>query len=136
MDAAKARRLLAGSGVAHLATVDVEGKPHVVPICFALDGDTIFFAVDQKPKRTINLQRLRNIARNPHVAVLADHYEDDWERLWWVRVDGMAQVLDPGSAADHAISVLVGRYPQYRANRPGGPVVAIKIERLSGWSAT
>ena len=136
MEAARARRLLSESMVAHLATVDVDGKPHVVPICFALDGETILFAVDGKPKRTTDLQRLRNIARNPHVAVLADHYEDEWERLWWVRADGLARVLEDRDVAERAIDQLSERYSQYRAKRPGGPVVAIKIERMSGWSAT
>jgi PPOX class probable F420-dependent enzyme len=136
MDAAKARRLLAESLVAHLATVDAGGKPHVVPICLALDGDTIFFAVDHKPKRTTELRRLRNIGRNPNVAVLADHYEDDWDRLWWVRADGVARVLEPGPQTERAIDLLSERYPQYRATRPGGPVVAIAIQRVSGWTAT
>ena len=129
------RRRLGESRVARLATVGVHGKPHVVPVCFVLDGDTIFSAVDHKPKRTSGLQRLRNIAANPSVAVLADHYEEDWRTLWWVRADGMARVLVPGAEAERAIDMLVHRYPQYMRQRPGGPVVAITITRLSGWSA-
>jgi len=96
----------------------------------------IFFAVDHKPKRSSDLQRLRNIAMNPDVAVLADHYEEDWDRLWWVRVDGRARVLDAGDAAERALDALSARYPQYRRTRPTGPVVSIHITRLSGWSAS
>jgi PPOX class probable F420-dependent enzyme len=100
-------------------------------------SDEIFFAVDHKPKRTFDLQRLRNIAANPYVAVLADRYEEDWSRLWWIRVDGRAHVLDATDASsERAIDALAARYPQYRGARPSGPVVSIHIERLSGWSAT
>jgi PPOX class probable F420-dependent enzyme len=120
--------------VARLATVDAAGRPHVVPICFAVDGDTLYFAVDAKPKRTADLKRLRNIAANPAVSVLFDHYEDDWSKLWWVRVDGAARVVGDAAEADRAIGLLVGRYTQYARTRPGGPVVAIAIDRMSGWS--
>jgi PPOX class probable F420-dependent enzyme len=99
-------------------------------------SDEIFFAVDHKPKRTTDLQRLRNIRANPNVAVLADHYEEDWRRIWWVRIDGRARVLDARGASEHAIDALSARYPQYTRVRPDGPVVSIRIERLSGWSAT
>jgi PPOX class probable F420-dependent enzyme len=134
MEKAEARRRLAGSRVAHLATVSAEGRPHIVPIVFALDGDTLYFAVDAKPKRTANLQRLRNIAANPAVSVLADHYEDDWTRLWWVRADGTARVVTDDSEASRAIDLLASRYRQYLTQRPGGPVVAIHIDRLTGWT--
>ena len=120
--------------MARLATVGI--KPHIVPICFALDGDTIYLAVDRKPKRTTELQRLRNIATNPSVAVLVDHYEDDWTRLWWVRVDGTARILDAGDESVRALTLLAARYPQYQDQRPDGPVVAIRIDRLTGWSAS
>src|SRR5438132_13122664 len=133
MDAATARRRLGDALVARLATVGI--KPHIVPICFALDGDTMYLAVDRKPKRTTELQRLRNIATNPSVAVLVDHYEDDWTRLWWVRVDGTARILDAGDESVRALTLLAARYPQYQDQRPDGPVVAIRIDRLTGWSA-
>ena len=129
------RRRIADAKVARLATVGAGGKPHVVPITFAVDGDTIYFAVDAKPKRTTDLKRLRNIAANPSVSVLVDHYEDDWERLWWVRIDGTARLLADGAQAVRATDLLAARYPQYRRVRPGGPVVAISIERMSGWSS-
>jgi len=134
MDATAMRRRIADAKVARLATVGAGGKPHVVPITFAVDGDTIYFAVDAKPKRTTDLKRLRNIAANPSVSVLVDHYEDDWARLWWVRIDGTARLLAEGAQAVRATDLLAARYPQYRRARPGGPVVAISIDRISGWS--
>jgi PPOX class probable F420-dependent enzyme len=134
MDTTAMRRLISESRVAHLATAGAGGRPHVVPIVFVLEGETLYFAVDAKPKRTTDLQRLRNITANPAVSVLFDHYEEDWSRLWWVRVDGAARVLGDGAEAHHVIDVLVGRYAQYRNARPGGPVVAISIERMTGWS--
>lgn len=135
MDETQLRDRFASCRVAHLATVDGAGKPHVVPIVFAIDNDTIFFAVDQKPKRTGELKRLRNIAENPAVAVLADHYGDDWRALWWVRADGTARVLEPGPETDRAIALLMQRYTQYHGHLPPGPAVAIEVERWSGWSA-
>ena len=135
MDQAAHRERFASARVAHLATVDDDGRPHLVPVVFALEGNTIYFAVDQKPKKTTRLQRLRNIASNPAVAMLVDHYEDDWEKLWWVRADGVARVLDPGDIADHALALLTQRYMQYAAQPPPGPVVAITVEKWSGWSA-
>ena len=107
-----------------------------MPFVFALDGDSLYFAVDTKPKKTTNLQRLKNIAANPAVSVLADHYEDDWSKLWWVRADGTARVVTDDTETSHATDLLVNRYAQYRAARPEGPVVAIHIERLTGWSGS
>ncbi|HEV2415413.1 MAG TPA: TIGR03668 family PPOX class F420-dependent oxidoreductase [Candidatus Dormibacteraeota bacterium] len=129
------RQRLGRARVARLATVGATGIPHIVPITFVLDGDRIYFAVDSKPKRTTDLQRLRNIAANPSVAVLADHYDDDWTLLWWVRADGEAAVLGAGEEAEHAVDLLAERYAQYRRERPSGPVVAISIHRMSGWAA-
>jgi PPOX class probable F420-dependent enzyme len=136
MEEAEALRRLAGSKVAHLATVSAEGRPHVVPIVFALDGDTLYFAVDAKPKKTTRLTRLKNIAANPAVSVLVDHYEDDWTTLWWVRADGTAHILTDAAEAERAIGLLAKRYEQYVTERPGGPVVGIHIDRLTGWSAS
>ncbi len=136
MDEGDLRRRLADSTVAVLATVTPDGRPHAVPVCFALDGAVIYFAVDHKPKRTTDLQRLRNIAANPAVSLLAEHYEHDWNRLWWVRADGIARVLAAGDESDRALSLLIDRYAQYRERPPQGPVVAIAIDRLSGWSAS
>ena len=128
------RRRIEESRDAFLGTADAEGRPHAVPIGFALSGDTLYFAVDAKPKQTVNLKRLRNIAVNPHVSVLFDHYEEDWSRLWWVRVDGTARVVDDAAEAERAVDLLLARYPQYRNMRPGGPVVAITIQRMTGWA--
>ena len=127
------RRRLEEARVARLATTGRDGAPHVVPITFAVEGDTIYFAVDTKPKRTTDLKRLRNIAANPAVSLLVDHYDDDWGRLWWVRVDGTARVIEDG---DHALELLARKYPQYRATWPPGPVVAISIQRMTGWTST
>ncbi len=125
---------MGGARVARLATAGPGGQPHVVPVCFALDGETIYFAVDAKPKQTRDLKRLRNIAANPAVALLVDHYEDDWAKLWWVRVDGRARVIAGGVESERAIELLAARYAQYRSSRPPGPVVAIAVDRWSGWS--
>jgi PPOX class probable F420-dependent enzyme len=130
----EARALFATARVARLATVGAEARPHIVPIVFALTGDVVYSAVDAKPKRTRALKRLDNIARNPRVALLADHYEDDWDALWWVRADGVARVAD-GAEAERGVALLVERYEQYRAAPPRGPVLAIAVERWSGWHA-
>jgi PPOX class probable F420-dependent enzyme len=131
--AEEARRRFAAARVARLATADRSGRPHLVPIVFALDGERVYSAVDAKPKRTTELRRLRNIRENPAVAVLVDHYEDAWDALWWVRADGRGRVLaGDGEEARHATALLRDRYPQQRAI---GAVLAIDVERWSGWSA-
>ena len=135
MNRSEMRERFAAAGVARLATADSEGTPHVVPVVFALDGDTIYFAVDQKPKQSRDLKRLRNIAMNPSVAVLVDHYEEDWKALWWVRADGSARVIDPGPDTDRAMQLLAKRHAQYRTQPPPGPAVAIAVHRWSAWSA-
>ena len=98
-------------------------------------GDCIYSAVDFKPKSSTDLRRLRNIRANPRVAALADHYEDDWGRLWWVRADGRAAILDDPAAMAPALALLAGRYPQYRDQPPGGPVISIRVTRWTGWAA-
>jgi PPOX class probable F420-dependent enzyme len=119
--------------VARLATADALGRPHLVPIVFALDGDHVYSAVDAKPKRTTALRRLANVRENPAVALLVDHYDDDWDTLWWVRADGRGRVLDAGcDEARRAVDLLRARYPQQRA---AGAVLAVDVERWSGWSA-
>ncbi|MCA1644889.1 MAG: TIGR03668 family PPOX class F420-dependent oxidoreductase [Chloroflexi bacterium] len=128
-----ARERFCSSRVARLATVDESVRPHVVPIVFAVQGSAIYSAVDAKPKTTLALRRLANIAANPHVSLLVDHYDDDWARLWWARADGTARVL---ADAGVATGLLAARYPQYRDVPPPGPVIAIAVERWSGWSAT
>jgi PPOX class probable F420-dependent enzyme len=137
MEADEARRRFAAARVARLATADAEGVPHVVPVVFAVEGDTVVVAVDRKPKRTTALKRLANVRANPRVALLADHHSDeDWDALWWVRADGAGTVHEPGErAAVHAVELLKERYPQHRAEPPEGPVLTVDVTRWSGWSA-
>src|SRR3989475_8179828 len=135
MDSKEMRHRIDSAMVARLATVGADGRPHIVPITFALDEDTIFFAIDFKPKKTTDLRRLRNIEANPSVSVLVDHYEDDWTKLWWVRVDGSARIVIDGADFERAIALLTERYQQYRSARPEGPAVVIAIDRMTGWSA-
>ena len=129
------RERVAAARVGRLATLGAEGRPHLVPICFALDGDTLYSAVDEKPKRSKRLRRLENIRRRPKVAVLVDHYEEDWSRLWWVRLDGLARVVAEGAEREHGLALLQAKYEQYGAEPPTGPVLAIRIERWRGWSS-
>jgi PPOX class probable F420-dependent enzyme len=137
VDADEARRLFASIPVARLATCDAAGQPHLIPITFALDGDAIVTAVDHKPKRTMRLRRLANIMANPRVSVLADHYEDDWTRLWWVRADGTARVIEPDAVGHRdAAARLVERYEQYRERPPAGPTIAISVTRWRGWRSS
>lgn len=133
----EARRRFAAARVARLATADAAGMPHLVPVVFALDGDTILTAVDRKPKRTTALKRLANVRANPRVALLADHYDDeDWDALWWVRADGTGRVLDSeNELARRAVELLAARYPQHRAAPPDGPVLAVEVLRWTGWAA-
>ena len=137
MTAEDARRRFAAARRAHLATADERGRPHLVPMVFVLREDTIFSAVDAKPKRTRALRRLPNIAANPHAAALVDHYAEDWDSLWWVRADGSARVLDATTDEGRdALALLTARYAQYRQLAPAGPVLAIDVERWSSWSAS
>ncbi len=136
MTGAELRRRFAEARVARLASLAPDGRPHLVPFCFVLDGDRIYSAVDQKPKRTQTLQRLRNVAEHPAVSLLADAYDEDWSRLWWVRADGRARVLAAGPERDRALELLAAKYPQYRASPPPGPVLSVAVGRWSGWSAT
>lgn len=133
MTARQARECFAGARVLRLATADAEGKPHLVPATFAVEGDVVAIAVDHKPKRDTNLKRLRNIVENPAVTLLVDHYEDDWEGLWWARADGRARVL-PNEDAGRLVELLLYKYGQYREVRPSGPVIEIEVNRWSGWS--
>jgi PPOX class probable F420-dependent enzyme len=136
VEPAEAMRRLSSSHVARLATVNEKGQPHIVPIVFAIDGDTLYFAVDAKPKKTTDLQRLKNIAANPAVSVLADHYENAWSKLWWVRADGTAHVVTESAEAQRAVDLLANKYEQHRRERPAGPVVAIHLDRVTGWSGS
>jgi PPOX class probable F420-dependent enzyme len=120
--------------VARLATVGADSRPHLVPICFVVEGSVLYSAVDRKPKRSANLKRIENVRANPEVTVLVDHYDDDWTQLWWVRLDGRARVLAEGPEREHALELLAGKYPQYSADAPDGPVLAIDVERRRSWA--
>ncbi len=126
--------------VARLATADEHGRPHLVPVCFALervdDEDRITSIVDAKPKSTTALKRLANVAANPHVALLVDHYDEEWSSLWWVRVDGAARVVDGGPELVAAAAALTAKYPQYRSVARTGPALIISVQRWRSWSAT
>ena len=127
---------LTAARVARLATIEPDGRPHLVPIVFALDGDTLYSAVDAKPKHSRTLRRIENARSRPDVTVLVDHYDDDWSRLWWIRLRGRARVLDDGAEAERALGLLREKYPQYRDAPPGPPVLAIDVTEVRYWPAT
>ena len=136
METAELRRRFASSPVARLSTVRPDGVPHVVPIVFALVDDTVFSAVDAKPKRSPHLQRLANVRAEPRCALLVDHYEDDWRRLWWVRADGTGVVVEAPAAEHPGIRALVQRFPQYRDQPPSGPLLVVTVQRWTGWASS
>ena len=136
LGASEARRRFAMAHSARLATVSADGQPHLVPVTFVVDDDVIYTAVDAKPKSTRDLRRLANIRANPRACLLADHYADDWRALWWARADGTAGILGEPAEMAAPVSLLASRYPQYAADPPDGPVIAIRVTRWTGWSAS
>jgi PPOX class probable F420-dependent enzyme len=136
MDDAAARARVADARLGHLATVAADGRPHVVPCCFVLDGDTVYSAVDAKPKRTTALKRLDNVRANAVAELVVDYYDDTrWSELWWVRLSGAARVVDDADEERRARELLTAKYPQYRKQPPPGPVLAIAVARWRTWSA-
>jgi PPOX class probable F420-dependent enzyme len=135
VDRKEALSRLASGRVGHLATADASGTPHVVPFVFVLDGETVYWAVDEKPKRSRRLKRLTNIEANPNVEMVVDGYDEEWDRLWWVRASGPARILEQGGERTRALDLLRQKYPQYRVNMPRGDVVAIELVRVTGWAA-
>lgn len=130
------RRFLAMSRVGHLATADANCAPHVVPVCYAIEGDVLYITIDEKPKRasTKPLKRLANILQNPNVAVCVDRYDEDWTQLAWILLRGPAEILADGAEHDRAQSRLRERYPRYRAMRIEPlPVIALRIQRVTLW---
>ena len=125
--------------VGRIATLMPDERPHVVPLVFALvdapTGPRLYWVVDRKPKRSELVQRLRNIERHPAVEVVVDGYDEDWTALWWVRVSGAGRVVETAGERSQALESLLAKYPQYAAEPPTGAVVAIDVERVSGWSA-
>jgi PPOX class probable F420-dependent enzyme len=136
MDSDDMRGRVAAARVARLATLGRDGAPHLVPFCFALSGDVLYSAVDHKRKRSSRLQRVDNVARDPRVGVLVDHYEEDWSKLWWVRLEGLARELESGAEANEALRLLTAKYGQYRDDPPSGPVLRIEVQCWSGWTAS
>jgi PPOX class probable F420-dependent enzyme len=132
------RRFLDGQRVARLATADADGRPHVIPICFVVTGNTVYFSIDEKPKKRTGspLKRIANMRENPFVALVADHYDDDWSQLGWVMVQGRAEILASGEEHDRAQASLRVRYRQLEAmGIEGLPVVAIRIEHAASWGS-
>jgi PPOX class probable F420-dependent enzyme len=105
----------------------------MVPCCFVLDDQSVYSAVDGKPKSTLALRRLENVREHPSCSLLVDHYSDDWAHLWWIRVDGSGRVIDRGDERERALALLAQKYPQYRELTPAGPVVALDIESWRTW---
>jgi PPOX class probable F420-dependent enzyme len=120
--------------VGRIATVTPDGRPHVVPFVFVLDDETLYSSVDEKPKASRDLQRVRNLRANPTAEVVVDHYEEPWGDIWWVRIRGRAEIHDRGPERDRALALLAEKYPEYRTMPPQGEVIAIRIERWRGWS--
>jgi PPOX class probable F420-dependent enzyme len=129
------RRLVSSARVGRLATVGSDGRPHAVPICYALADQTVYSAVDHKPKRRTELRRVANLRQTGRACLLLDEYGEDWSTLWWVRLDGSGRVVADPAEVSRAVSALVDKYPQYRARPPEGPVIALDIAGWSGWSA-
>lgn len=129
------RHFLNSRKVGHLATADRHGAPHVVPVCFAVDGDALYITIDEKPKRAdVPLKRLRNIAENPAAAVVVDRYDDDWTRLGWVMLRGRAEILAEGAEHARAQALLRARYPQLNDMHIASlPVIAVRLERVTSW---
>jgi len=132
---AAARAFLDAIRVAHLATADSGAAPHVVPVCFACTGATLYITIDAKPKgNPAGLKRLRNILANPRAAFIADRYDEDWSRLGWVMLRGVAEILDAGAEHDRAQALLRARYPQYRSMPIEAlPVIALRVARVTTW---
>ncbi|HEY1371463.1 MAG TPA: TIGR03668 family PPOX class F420-dependent oxidoreductase [Candidatus Binatia bacterium] len=131
-------RLLRSARIAHLATADARGRPHVVPICFVIDGDKLFTPLDAKPKKRapLKLERVRNIVANPQVAVVVDRYDEDWRRLAYVLLRGKAKLLHRGARHRRAVRCLKTKYSQYRAMHINdSPLIAITVEHSYIWIA-
>jgi PPOX class probable F420-dependent enzyme len=135
IEAHDARARFGQSPSATLGTVDAAGQPHLVPVTFILsDDDHVYIAIDDKPKRSKGLKRLRNIAANPRVSLLVSKYADDWEQLWWVRADGTAAVAEFSDLPAGLPTAFQERYPWYVANPPAGPVIDVSVAKWSGWA--
>jgi len=127
--------LFVSAPIAALATCAIDAAPHLVPVVFAVEGNTVYTAVDAKRKSTQRLRRLANIEVNPQVSLLVNHYSEDWDQLWWVRADGLATVHHDGEQMAIGYGMLRAKYPQYERTALDGPVVAIAVSRWASWRA-
>ncbi|HEX9300676.1 MAG TPA: TIGR03668 family PPOX class F420-dependent oxidoreductase [Actinomycetota bacterium] len=139
MDRDEAVRRLTRAKVGSLATIRPDGSPHVVPFVFAVSGGTgglrVYWCVDDKPKRSRELQRLVNIRAHPAVELEVNGYDDDWAALWWVRASGAARELTSSDERERALTALAAKYPPYAERPPSGAVVVIRLDRVTGWAA-
>lgn len=133
VDVETARQRVATARVGHLATVTPANRAHLVPCCFVLHGQIVYSTIDAKPKSSRNLRRLQNLALNSAASLLVDHYDEDWTKLWWVRVDGDGRTVDDDLERGRALDLLTAKYPQYAKAPPPGPVLAIEIETWRMW---
>jgi PPOX class probable F420-dependent enzyme len=135
MERSEALERLRSARVGRIATVRADGRPHVVPFVFALVEDRAYWTVDAKPKRSARLQRLRNLERNPAVEIVVDGYDEDWDRLWWVRGSGVGRAVEDPAERASALDALRAKYPQYQRAALDGAVVAIDLTAITGWTA-
>jgi PPOX class probable F420-dependent enzyme len=135
LDPAEARRRISAAAIARLATVTPDHNAHVVPVCFAVVDESIYWAVDDKPKSRAQLQRLANLAANASAALLVDHYDEDWTELWWARADGDGREITGAAERRVAVDALRARYRQYTDHALDDAVIAIDVRAWSGWSA-
>ena len=135
IEADEARRRFAAATVARLATIRPDGRPHLVPVTFVVVDDRVEMSVDAKPKRAMNVERLRNLEANPEVTMLVDHYADDWSELWWVRADGDARLVGSATEREAIVERLLAKYPQYGSvPREFGATMVVDVARWSGWA--
>jgi PPOX class probable F420-dependent enzyme len=132
--AEESRSVASAERVGRLATVSDDGGPHLVPVTFAVAEGLVVIGIDEKPKSTLDLKRLRNIRGNPRVALCWDRYDEDWSRLWWVRADGVASIAEDGRVWAGAWQALNDKYEQYRHDARDGPIIVVEVTRWSGWA--
>ena len=133
MDDAEALHRLAAARVGRFVSITPDGRPHIVVVTFAVIGLNVVHMIDEKPKTTMRLQRLQNVETLPVASLLVDHYEEEWNQLWWVRVDGEVSIEKDGGNWWEARSRLKGKYRQYRNTPPTGPAIFLSIDRLTHW---
>jgi PPOX class probable F420-dependent enzyme len=133
MDIEQAQQRVRRARVGRLATSTRDGRPHLVPCCFALTGSTVYTAVDAKPKTSTALRRIDNIRADARVSLLVDNYDEDWSQLWWVRVDGLGRVVESAAEEEKGRAALLEKYSQYIRLAMPGPVIAIDVQTWRAW---